>query len=860
MPPDNGAENVQRDDIPLVAIGASAGGLEPLENFFNALTEHTDATFVIVQHLSPDYRSMMNEILSRRSSLPIRHIDDGMTLAPSTIYLNRPNMFVELENNTFRTFRYRDGDGLPHLPIDRLFQSLTGRDPNRTIGVIMSGSGTDGTRGAKALHDVGAAILVQSTNEAAFASMPRSVLLSGAVDRILNSGEMPPIIRDIFTYGKTGSVKSGEPVEKGLQLILRDLELHHNIDFNHYKPASVHRRIERRQFLRGHVDLDEYGEFLNENPEALDELFHDLLIGVTEFYRDPDAIKALRTKVLDKLAARADTSPLKVWIPGCASGEEAYTIAIELSEALTEAGKERRFRIIATDVHNRSIETASRGLYSEEKIENVPEHLREKYFVKANDKYLIDPALRQKIIFSVHNVLSDPPFMNLDLISCRNMLIYLNENPQASVISMFLFGLRKNGYLLLGASESVGSNSNAFETIDARWRIFRKVLGVRASESSGLIPRRGMGTSFAAANTDRHVVPGQRKPFVREVGELRSRETLMRSYNALLKRYAPSSILLTVDSKVLNWFGAAGTFIDTMNNLAEWTVQEIVHPDLHFAINVGVEKLRQGQFETHVRRIEVNLGDGNVKSCMVEVEPLDDGSDERLILAKIEILPDASEQARDQETADKAQKPNGSTQDGTVLTSRIHELERDLRLTEETLQHVTERLEASGEELQASNEELQASNEELQASNEELQSSNEELHAVNEELVSLSAEHERKIELLSELNQNTEIVLRVLNTGIILLDNQKRILRFSTLIERDFLLQAHDVERSIATVGPRLGFVDLEKMLDELAEKGTPLSAKGPHDGRDLSVDARQVQLGPTGGEITGAILVFRWL
>ena len=854
----DGAGKKPRDDLPIVALGASAGGLEPLEKFFNAVTGQPGCAFIIIQHLSPDYRSMMNEILSRQSSLPIKHIDEGMSPQINTIYLNRPNMFVELKDNVFRTFSYVDGDGLPHLPIDRLFESLVDRDPNRTVGVVLSGSGTDGTRGAQALHQVGAAVLVQSTTQALFVSMPRSVLMSGAVDRILAAEDMPATIQDILTYGKKGAFGAGEKMDDGIGSILQNLEIQHSVDFNHYKPASVHRRIERRQYLRGHASLEEYSQVLSESSEALDELYHDLLIGVTEFYRDGEAIKALREKVIRKLASREEEAPLKVWIPACASGEEAYTIAIEISEALERAGKERKFRIIATDVHNRSIEVASRGIYDAEKLQKVPARLREKYFVPTNGKYMVDPTLRQKIIFSLHNVLSDPPFMNLDLISCRNLLIYLNEEPQASVISMFLFGLRKKGFLLLGASESLGKYAAAFETIDGRWRIFRKQTGLKGVDRSALMARSGKGHYFDFPSSGRGLPGPPSRPFVKEVGELRSRETLMRGYNSLLKKYAPSSILMTVDNQVLNWFGAAGVFIDTMNNLAEWTVQEIVHPDLHFTINVGVEKLRQGHSEPHSRRVKVTLGEDNVRHCMVEVEPLNDGSDVRLVLVKI-TLEIEGEEARVVSPDGLAVVPAGTSEDSTVLTSRIHELERDLRLTEETLQHVTERLEASGEELQASNEELQASNEELQASNEELQSSNEELHAVNEELVSLSAEHERKIEMLSELNQNTELVLKILNTGIVLLDGSKRILRFSSLIERDFLLQPHDVDRALSTVGPRLSFVDLEAMVEELEGKGAVATAEGVHDGRPLTVEARRVQFGPKGAEATGTILVFRW-
>ena len=363
----NEVEDTRREDIALVAIGASAGGLEPLEKFFEAVQDASGIAYVVVQHLSPDYRSMMNELLARKSNLPILHIDDGMEVSANTVYLNRPNMYVELEGAVFRTSTYREGQGLPHLPIDRFFTSLSSRDWNRTIAVVLSGSGSDGAQGAQILHEAGAAVLVQSMQEASFTSMPRAVLLSGSVDRVLDAADMPSVIQDIFTYGKKSTSPAPVAYGHGIQSILQKLEQRHKVDFSSYKPTNVNRRIVRRLHLRGFASLDEYNEILSQSDEALNELFQDMLIGVTEFYRDADAIHALRTKVLDELAAQDPTgTPLKIWVPACASGEEVYTIAIELSEALRVAGNDRRFRIIGTDVHANSVEIASRGVYSEE--------------------------------------------------------------------------------------------------------------------------------------------------------------------------------------------------------------------------------------------------------------------------------------------------------------------------------------------------------------------------------------------------------------------------------------------------------------------------------------------------------------
>ncbi len=839
------------ETLPLVSIGASAGGLEPLERFFENAPVAAGWCYVVVQHLSPDYRSMMDELLGRKSRLRIRHIEDGAALEPDTIFLNRPNTIAELDGEVFRTRDYQSGDALPHTPIDAFLNSVSSRDPKRTVAIILSGSGSDGARGADTLHRNGGVVLVQSPAEAAFASMPRSVLATGAVDRVMVASDMPSAIRDVFATGKLGAAGDASGNDTASAQILRLLEDQHHVDFSAYKPVNVQRRIERRQQLRGVPSTEEYLALLTDSPAALDELYQDLLIGVTQFYRDPDAIRLLRETAIATLVRKGDeTTPLRIWVPGCASGEEAYTIGIEMTEALRETGQTRRFRIIATDVHRRSVDIASAGVYSDEALAKIPEPLRSRYFLKHRGQRIVDPALRQKIIFSVHDVLSDPPFMHLDLVSCRNMLIYLNDEPQARVISMFLFGLRRDGYLFLGPSESLGKYAGEFEVEDARWRLFRKASARTIIDRSMLTtPIRGAAQASTVPSAD---AGPPRVPMLREVTELRDRDLLIRGYDALLKRYAPSSILIGSDGRVLGWFGAASSVIDTMNNLADWTVEDIVHPDLHFPINVAMERQRQGQLEAYVRKVSLDRGHDRTQDCTVRIESLGRSAGGTLMLVTLDLHPDDA--PRPTATAVEIAKDGG--EDRSLLTVRIQELERDLRLTEETLQHVTERLESSGEELQASNEELQASNEELQASNEELQSANEELHAVNEELVSVSAEHERKITLLSDLNESTELVLRILGVGVIFLGPDGRIERYSALIAERFQLETHDIARRLSVIGPRVSFADLSAVAEQVTETGDQQMLSGDFEGRELFITVRGVPAARR--KDTGTVLIFR--
>ncbi|WP_425102047.1 CheR family methyltransferase [Tropicibacter sp. S64] len=840
--------------VPVIAIGGSAGALEPLEAFFQNAPVDEGWCYIVIQHLSPDYRSMMDSLLSRRSTMTIKHIEDGQALEPNTIFLNRPNTLATVDKRGyFETSPYETDARLPHSPIDSLFRSLVSRHPQKTVAVVLSGSGADGSMGGQLLHAAGATVIVQAPSEATFTSMPRSLMNLGVVDHVAQAADIPAIIHRALTNPE-GAGENLPLSGDASRTIMSLLERKHHLDISSYKSISVNRRINRRMSLRGEQSLEKYVEKLGKDDQLLDELYHDLLIGVTEFYRDPDSIIALREEVLDPMVKEyAADRPLRIWVPGCSSGEEAYTIAIELSESLRQAGHLQDFRIIATDIHRRSIDIASAGIYGSAALDKVPEELRRRYFRQDGDNFIVEPALRQKIIFSVNDVLNDPPFLNLDLISCRNLLIYLRQDAQKRVVSMFLFGLRKNGVLALGPSETLGELSSDFETINARWRLFRKVVSSRPFSANFISDRMGLAHRISHAEHSNTDDSPRVLTTVSRNNTGRNRDALMRSYNSLLKRYAPSSILITADNEVLSWFGAASAFIDTKNNLADWTVDEIVHPDLHTPISVGLEKLRLGESASLSRSVTIDLGEGRKQKCTLVVEALDMKVKPILVLLRILLEGDAGSLHGEEEPL--AMTNNDDTE---ILARRVQELERDLKFTEETLQHVTERLEASGEELQASNEELQASNEELQASNEELQSSNEELHAVNEELITVSSEHERKIEMLSTLNQQTESVLETLRIGTIFLDSNLLVQRHSLLIGEWFGLETHDFGRKISVIGPRLDFINLDTVARRVLETGKSEFFSGQHEGMTMRVEVHRTQEDSRKDSSDGVLAIFR--
>ena len=834
----------------IIALGASAGGLEPLEAFFSAAPCDAGWSFVVVQHLSPDYRSMMDELLARHTEMDIRVIEDGTELAADTIFLNPPNALARLDDGVFRLTPYEDTDALPHLPIDAFFGSLARRGAGPDVAIVLSGSGADGAEGVDALHAAGGLVVVQAPRTAKFASMPRAALATGAVDRVAEPADMPRAIAELLARGGARPAAPSLP-DDPWQAILRLIERAHRIDFSVYKAPTVMRRIERRMTLRGFESVEAYRDHLAKTPPALEELYSDMLIGVTAFYRDPEAIAALARQAIGPLVGRAsETDDIRVWVPACASGEEAYTIAIELAEAIRTAGLKRTFRVIATDVHRPLVDTAAAGIYPHESLEKVPAAIRDRYFVEHRDGWEVDRALRQSLIFSVHNALADPPFMRLDLVSCRNLMIYLDESAQKRLLSMFLFALKKEGVLFLGKAESVGALPEEFGLIDSGARLYFKQSDRRLFD-----PDIMAGRLNQPRREDRREAPARaaRPPLAALDRAGRSkpdRDGLIRGYDALLKRFAPSSILLTEAGEVLTWFGGASAYIDTMSDLAERTVEEIVHPALRYPINVGIEHLRQEGVAVFEREVSIGDGDGEGHRLAVRIEPLSGASGGGRYLLVVLSRSDGATPPADAAAREVAERGESGR-----LISRIRELERDLRLTEESLQYVTERLETSGEELQASNEELQASNEELQASNEELQSSNEELQATNEELVSVSAEHERKIEMLRALNADTELVVDMLGYGVIVLDSDLRIRRFTALCAQAFGLEPRDEGRKIVHVGAKPEGVDTAELARQALGSRVGQSAEGTLEGHALRVEA--IPAGAVGVEDARVALLF---
>ena len=749
--------------------------------------------FVIVQHLSPDFKSMMDELLARHTSLPIHLVENGMAVEAGHVYLIPPKMEMIISGGRL-LLSEQERDQERTLPIDVFFRSLAQDCGERAAAVVLSGSGSDGSRGVQDVHRAGGYVLVQDMTSAQFDGMPRMAVDSGVADAVAAPQEMPRLLAE-HAAGRTKMQESATdraPDGTGVGAVYRMLQEEFGIDFTHYKPSTVTRRIERRLALARSQDIDEYVRRLKSERDELDVLYRDLLIEVTRFFRDDQAFRVLETQVLPELLRREPRdAPLRFWIAGCATGEEAYSLAILLQELMPSVG-ERPVKIFATDVHRGSLDQATRGLYGPEAVAGVAPERLARYFVKQGDRYQVVPELRQMIVFAQHNVIKDAPFTRVDFIACRNLLIYLQPAAQQKVLSLFHFALNRGGILFLGPSETASPLTRGYDAVDKHWRIYRKRSDTRIPVDVRLQP---------------HTLMDARVPTpVQTAGGRQSLFHLLGAYDALLERVMPPSLLLSDRSELIHSFAGAGRFLHHRDGRQGLDVLELVHPELKLVLVGGLKRALSET--TPVVYANVRLGDGDgdqrYKVTIQRVANRSNGAPH--LLVSFESRP------RD---------PSGAPPPAPI---EIDAASRDqLRLMEVELTHTKENLQSAIEELETSNEELQSTNEELQTSNEELQSTNEELQSVNEELYTVNSEYQRKITELTEITNDMDNLLASTEVGTIFLDKQLRIRKFTPQLAETFTLVAHDVGRSIETFSHKLEYPGLMDDLRQVVDQSQPI-------------------------------------
>lgn len=776
----------------IVGIGASAGGLESLEQFFRNLPGDLGMAFVVVQHLSPDFKSMMFELLGRDTKLPIHVVEDGMEVAANTIYLLPPKKEMIIAGGQLHLAEKSINKGLA-LPIDLFFDSLARESGESAIAIILSGSGSDGSRGVCEIARRGGLVISESLESAKFDGMPSSAQATGIVDLTLKPEEMGAALqqyRDTPLNERSShgprEVKSG-PKLKGLDLIFECFQKQLDFDFSSYRETTVRRRILRRMNMVSAENIDHYAELVAENPNELHALYCDLLIGVTEFFRDPEVFKLLTDQVLrDIVSDPARSGGIRAWVAGCATGEEAYSLAISFHEAMRTAGVTVPLKIFATDAHKGSIDQASRGIFRSEAIEELDAEIRKRYFIPRSGGYQIAPEMRKAIVFAPHNLLRDAPFTELDFISCRNLLIYLQPVAQARAISMFHYGLRVNGVLLLGGSESLGELGTEFDVLHERARLFVKKRNVRLVSNLRPPLAASLGIPMPAG------VAALRPPVVG-----RGNFPPSAPYDELLSRFMPPSLLVDHNRAVIDTFGGAEKLLRFPARQPSVDVLELVHREIRTTLSGALGRAMKEHSVVRFGDVQI-VQDQGTAAFNLTVTPLGppQAAEKHYLIAfePTKFIPSTETPAE--------------TAPGELDASRaqIVQLETDLRSSRENLQ-------ATIEELETSNEELQATNEELIASNEELQSTNEELHSLNEELHTVNAEHQRKIEELAEVNRDMHHLLENTDVATVFLDADLRIRRFTSRVRDIFELIDQDVGRPILNFSSKLRFTSLDEHL-----------------------------------------------
>ena len=783
----------------IVGLGASAGGLESLQQFFGAMPIDSGLAFVVVQHLSPDFKTLMAELLARYSDMSITLAVDGELIEPNHVYLLPPGKELEVRGGKL-SLADKEPRALPQ-PIDVLFRSMAKDLGPRAIAVVLSGSGSDGSHGIVAVKSAGGVVLAESIETATFDGMPSAAAATGLVDYVGAPQELAAYLSGNAVAARAPAPEP-EPVlpsaDDPLGQVLGLLDEHFGLDFSRYKITTVSRRLERRVGLKGMPDMAAYVDELRSDPAEQSALYQDLLIGVTRFFRDPEAFAVVENTIIPEILAMVPPSEqIRVWVAGCATGEEAYSLALLFHEQITKLGRPVNLKVIATDMHRVSLDTAAVGLYAADQLAHVDPDRRARYFVETNTGYQVSPELRQLVVFAPHNVMKDAPFTRMHLISCRNLLIYLRPEAQRSVLSLFHFGLATSGILFLGASESAGALSHEFSVVNERWKVFRKRRDVRLVEPLSL----GRGRPLAL----------ERPGMLDAARGHRVDPQLLASYDRLLDRFMPPSFLIDEAARLLDTFAGAERYLRVKGRRPTSNLLDLLEGDLKTVIAGALTRVVRERATIECPHVQIGNGADAREHCVRLEIVRQPRSDQSHVLVTLEPTPACpSTEATPAERPSKA--GNGEVSVAQASEERMQNLEGELSYAREVLQSTIE-------ELETSNEELQATNEELVASNEELQSTNEELHSVNEELYTVNAEYQTKIEELQQLNADIAHLLEGTEVGTIFLDRDCRIRRYTDRIGRVFRIQDRDIGRQIQDFSHTLKrpslIADIEKALNE---------------------------------------------
>ncbi len=790
----------QEQFFPIVGMGASAGGLEAFEQFFSKMSPQSGIAFVLIPHLDPTHASMMTELLRRVTSMEVTEAKEGMKVKPDHVYVIPPNKEMSIFHGTLSLQPPKLAHGL-RMPIDAFFRSLAEDQGETAIGIILSGTGTDGTLGLRAIHGAGGMAMTQDPKTAKYAGMPASAVQTGLVDYILPAEKMPSeLITYVRRFTKKEKIPASEKREYTLRKILALIRSRTGHDFSLYKKTTLNRRIEKRMNVHNVDEITAYLRYLQEHPEEVQLLFKDLVIGVTQFFRDPEAFEALRHRILPKfLEHKPEGYIFRAWVPGCGTGEEAFSIAITLTECIEELKRDIKVQIFGTDIDEDAINHARGGVYSSNIAADVnPDRLR-RFFTKEDSNYRVKKEIREMVVFALQDIVTDPPFTKLDLLSCRNLLIYLEPDLQNRLLPLFHYSLKPEGILFLGTSETIGKFVDLFEVSDKKWKFFKskKVISPLQEEVWSALP-------WTHAYTLRGELE-ERKPKQVDVATI--------AQSTLLETFAPPSVIVNEKGDILYIHGQTGKYLEPAPGHASLNILDMAREGIKYEIRSGIHSVVTKMKDRQYRdlRVKTNGGDQLIN---LAIKPLTQPKEvQGLVLVTFEEIPPPVKPKPEQK---KEKVPRRDDK-------RSQEIEQELAYTRETLQATIEELQASNEELKSTNEELQSTNEEFQSTNEELETSREELQSVNEELVTLNSELQAKIDQLSQAESDMKILLDSTRIGTIFLDNHLCIKRFTSEATRIFNLIPTDIGRPMHDIRSNLQYDDIERdcqvVLDNLQTK-----------------------------------------
>ncbi|HME54593.1 MAG TPA: CheR family methyltransferase [Candidatus Lokiarchaeia archaeon] len=764
--------------FPLVGIGASAGGIGALERFFENVPADSGMAFVILMHLDPTRDSIVASMVKKNAKIDVQDITDAALVEPNNAYMLPPNKNVRLEDGKLFLEKPDAPRGL-RLPIDHFFRSLAKAQGEEAIGIVLSGTGTDGTLGLKEIKAHGGIVMVQDPNTTEYSGMPQSAIASISVDYVSSPEQLPGMLVSYVANNANGTkLKSEYSIEEmdGLLNQINDLIRDHlGREFSVYKKSTIVRRIERRMALNQINTLDEYVSFLKDYPLEIESLFNEVLIGVTHFFRDEDAFNALEEKVVSVLLKdRGEEDPIRVWVTGCSSGEEAYSIAMLLADGINQSGQRIKVQIYATDIDNRAIEKARKGVYPENILAELSPDKIEKYFIKEENVYRVKKSIRGMIVFAQQDTLSDPPFSNIDLISCRNLLIYLRPEIQKRLIELFHYSLKAEGFLFLGTAESITSFNELYEEIDRKQKIFRKKLGGHYHA--------GFPGQYPAIS-DFSFRPEILKPSGKKVSSYRELVE-----NIILDNYSPSAAIVNSNHEILYIQGRTGKYLEPAEGAASMNILDMAREGLKIPIATAIRNSIATNETIRSENIRVKTN-GDWTRLNLIVQPFTEPEALRGLF--LIVFEERKSEQDESGTETGLEVPHDLDQD------RFNQLETELKSTKQYLQTTIEELQTSNEELKSTNEELQSSNEELKSTNEELQTSKEELQSLNEELVTVNNELESKMDQLSEINDDLNNLISSTDIATIFIDTCLNIKRFTPKSQFLFNLIKTDIGRPL---------------------------------------------------------------